>query len=105
MFWTQPGEQAVRAPSTLVQYAGAEKVAAARAVVDAEVAKRLKNSRQLVDLAADGHINKMKEELREFADPGSVSESGKPALVAAAESGEVKAVELLLDFKAPLDAV
>jgi len=58
--------------------------------------------RTLVDHAADGNVEKMREELTGFADPNSERE-GLSALHAAVNSEVPEALELLLlDFKATL---
>eukprot|EP00966_Prymnesium_polylepis_P112837 2609914-Prymnesium_polylepis.1 len=85
---------------TLAQVAGIERVKEARAVVDEHVRNNMQQSRQLVDFAADGHVDKMLVELRAFADPDSADREGVTALEAAAGAGHVWAVECLLDFKA-----
>jgi len=56
--------------------------------------------------AADGAIDKMDEELRQFASPDSVdtrSEKKEVALVLAAQNGQFEAVKLLLNLKADVE--
>ena len=99
MLWQRPPEHAVRAVSTLAQCAGAARIRAARAVVDDQLKKRLKPSRQLVDYAACGDVDKMLGELKAYADPNSRDKDGQSVIEAAAANGQVEALEVLLDYK------
>ena len=67
MLWQRPGEAAIRAVATLAQVAGAQRVRAAREMVDEQVRKRLKPSRALVDHSADGDVDKMLLALRDLS--------------------------------------
>ena len=73
----EPPEPAVRAVSTLAQKAGVERIQAARAVAAEQIRKKLKKSRQLVDHASDGNVEKMEEELNTWLAqwPPSVSQT------------------------------
>ena len=99
MLWQRPPEHAVRAVSTLAQCAGAARIRAARAVVDDQLKKRLKPSRQLVDHAACGNVDKMLGELKAYANPNSHDKDGQSVIEAAAANGQVEALEVLLDYK------
>ena len=105
--WRRPPEPARRAVVTLVEKAGAERVADARVVADVEVRKRFKPNLLLVDHATDGNVEKMREELQAYADPDS-KRAGQSALAAALanpSTNQKEAVDLLLDFKASLSTV
>ena len=62
--WQRPPEPAVRAVSTLAQFAGAARVKTVQAVADAQIKKRLKVSFALVDHASVGDVDKMRREVR-----------------------------------------
>ena len=98
----RPPEAKVRAVLMLAQKAGAERVREAKKIADEHVQSMMHNSRQLVDHAADGNVDKMREELVAFADPNSTSSAGVAALCAAAGASP-EAVALLLDFGAKFD--
>ena len=104
MLWQRPPEAAQRAVSTLAQIAGPERISAARAVVDEQIQRMLKQSRVLVDHAADGDVERMLDELRRYADPNS-KRDGVSALAAALGGGHADAVEMLLNFNAPLNSL
>ena len=104
MLWQRPPEAAQRAVSTLAQMAGPERVSATRAVVDAQIQRKLKQSRVLVDHAADGDAERMLEELRRYAHPDSKRDRVS-ALAAALAGGHADAVELLLNFNASLQTL
>ena len=62
--WQRPPEPAIRAVSTLAQFAGAARVKTVQAVADAQIKKRLKVSYALVDHASVGDVDKMRLEVR-----------------------------------------
>ena len=83
MLWRRPPEAALRAVSTLAQWAGVARIAQARKVVQDAINKKLKPRRALVDHAADGNVEKMLDELRDYAHPDSKDKDGVSALEAA----------------------
>jgi len=101
--WTRPPEAKVRAISKLAQFCGPKQIAEARAIIDAILPGLLKNSRQLVDHAADGDALAMRRLLKDFADPESASADGTSALSAAAYCADLPDAALLVDFKAHVD--
>jgi hypothetical protein len=81
----------------LGHFAGVEHVSSARKTVEAEIKKARFNSSHLVDFAREGRIDKLLEELQNFADPDSMRD-GVPALLAATQGKQLKCIELLLDY-------
>ena len=73
-------------------------------MVESQIQRKLKQSRMLVDHAADGNIERIREELRGYAHPDSKRE-GVSALTAALKGEHTEAIELLLDFRASLQTL
>ena len=78
---------------------GRGRIRAGARSLDDQLKKRLKPSRQLVDYAACGDVDKMLGELKAYADPNSRDKDGQSVIEAAAANGQVEALEVLLDYK------
>jgi len=93
-------ENAARAVVTLAYKSGFDHVQLVQSRVAEELKKKLHNSTQLVYHSADGAIEKMEVELRQFANPDSTDPQGNVAIIQAARNGHANAVRKLLDLKA-----
>ena len=100
LLYKQPPESYVRAVLMVAQVAGGEAIKEARALVDEHVRKCLYPSPPLIENALKGNVAELKSLLIKFADPNSLGADKKPALVAAAKSGNPNAVRMLLEFNA-----
>ena len=92
--------QALRAMTTLMQYAGEERVKIASEYASKRIQEKLRTIKSLVNLAEDGKAEELLVELRNFADPNSKRDDGMSALMAAVKHNQTEVIKHLLDFKA-----
>eukprot|EP00531_Pseudo-nitzschia_arenysensis_P009882 CAMPEP_0116132926 /NCGR_PEP_ID=MMETSP0329-20121206/9821_1 /TAXON_ID=697910 /ORGANISM="Pseudo-nitzschia arenysensis, Strain B593" /LENGTH=689 /DNA_ID=CAMNT_0003627499 /DNA_START=1 /DNA_END=2066 /DNA_ORIENTATION=- len=95
--YSQPSEQTRRAVATLLQKTDLKDIEKTTADFPNVIRSKLRKRRELVDSAADRDMEKMRDLLRNYADPNS-SRDGHSALEEAIQRRNAEAVTLLVEF-------